>query len=91
MPGSSAVVVPILTLLLAAPAPAQELATARSEAQASPFEPDTMLTPSGGPRVLLLRSPAPRVVAFRLSVPVDEGPGEVGAARLLGALALQRL
>lgn len=91
MPGSSAVVVPILTLLLAAPAPAQEPATARREAQASPFTPDTMLTPSGGPRVLFLRSPAPRVVAFRLSVPVDEAPGEVGAARLLGALALQRL
>lgn len=58
---------------------------------ASPFVPDTVLTPPGGPRILLLTSPGEGVAALRLAVPLQEGPAEAGAGSLLRDLALERM
>ncbi len=57
----------------------------------SPFVPDTVITPPGGPRILLLATPGAHVAALRLAVPLREGPAEAGAGRLLRDLALERM
>lgn len=66
-----------------APATALRLATA--------LEPDTVLSPVGGPRIVLLSSPGVGVAALRLAVPLREGAVEAGAGQLLAELALERM
>ena len=58
---------------------------------ASALEPDTVLTPVGGPRIVLLPAPGVGVAALRLAVPLREGAVEAGAGQLLRALALERM
>jgi predicted Zn-dependent peptidase len=57
----------------------------------SPFDPDTVLAPAGGLRVVLLRTTGQGVAALRLSIPLQEGPAEAGAGRILRALALEKM
>jgi len=60
-------------------------------AQASPFAPDTLLEPPGGPRIVMLNTHGEGVAALRLAVPLREGAVEAGAGRILRELALQRM
>lgn len=62
-----------------------------ARAQTSPFAPDTVLQPSGGPRIVMLGTPGEGVAALRLAVPLREGPAEVGAGQILRELALHRM
>jgi len=55
-----------------------------------PFATDTVFRIGGGPRVVKLGTPGSEVVAMRLSIPFQEGGGEVGGGRLLQLLALER-
>jgi len=55
------------------------------------FQPDTVLTVSGGPRVVLVSSVDGGVAALRLSVPLEEGPSEAGVGQVLRDLALDRM
>ena len=56
-----------------------------------PFTPESVFTIRGGPRVVRLPAPGSPLVAFRVSVPVDETQSEAGAGRLLASLASQRI
>ncbi|HSG07658.1 MAG TPA: hypothetical protein VLA36_04860 [Longimicrobiales bacterium] len=60
-------------------------------AQMSPFAPDTLLRPSGGPRIVMLGTPGEGVAALRLAVPLREGPAEAGAGEILRDLAVHRM
>lgn len=57
----------------------------------SPFRPDTVLSPPGGPRALILGAPRQGVAALRLAIPFTEGPVEAGAGAILRDLALERM
>jgi hypothetical protein len=83
----------IATAATAAPLRGQAPDTTSGGAAAprSPFLPDTVLTPPGGPRALLLGAPRQGVAALRLAVPLTEGPVEAGAAAVLRDLALERM
>jgi predicted Zn-dependent peptidase len=50
-----------------------------------------VLAAVGGPRVVLLRTTGQGVAALRLSIPLQEGPTEAGAGRILRTLALERM
>lgn len=54
------------------------------------LRPDSVLTPPGGPRLLRLSAPGSGLTALRLSIPVQEGPVEAGAAQILATLGLYR-
>ena len=58
---------------------------------ASALRPAPALAPPGGLTILPLPVPGSPRVALRLSVPVEEGPREAGAARVLQLLALERM
>jgi predicted Zn-dependent peptidase len=60
-------------------------------AQSSAFAPDTVLMPTGGPRILVLGTPGEGVAALRLAVPLTEGRAEAGAGQILRALALHHM
>jgi len=84
--------------LLPHPAAAQAVAAnaaapraAGAQASRSALAPDTVLAPTGGPRIVLLTSPGEGVAALRLAVPLREGPAEAGAGMLLQDLALERM
>ncbi len=89
-------------LLLAAAAgvraqqPADSAASAGAAARpplaggADALRPAEVVTPPGGLTILRLPVDGSPRVALRLSVPVEEGPSEAGAARLLQLLALER-
>lgn len=74
-----------------APALAGQAAPATPSPGTSPFLPDTVLSPPGGPRIVLLTAPGEDVAALRLAVPLREGPAEAGAGWLLRELALERM
>ncbi|MDP2957615.1 MAG: hypothetical protein Q8N53_14410 [Longimicrobiales bacterium] len=80
----------ILSATILAPA-AQAQVTPGALRVAAPLVPDTVLSPPGGPRIVLLTSPGEGVAALRLAVPLREGPPEAGAGRLLRDLALERM
>lgn len=80
-----------MTRLLAALLFATAALPCGANAQVSPFAPDTLLAPPGGPRIVMLGTPGEGVAALRLSVPLREGPAEAGAGRILRELALHRM
>jgi hypothetical protein len=75
----------LLLLLLAAPL------AVHAQAGDSAFAPDTIVQMPDGPRVVLLHADPGGVAALRLSVPIIESPAEVGAGRMLAALAERRM
>jgi predicted Zn-dependent peptidase len=81
------------TLLLAATHATGALGQAPpgAAAAASAFAPDTVLAPSGGPRVVVLAAPEEGVAALRLSIPLRESGIEAGAGWLLRELGLDRM
>ena len=64
---------------------------ASAEGPYAALVPDTVIFPSGGPRIVLLTAPGEGVAALRLAVPLREGPAEAGAGWLLKELALERM
>ena len=60
-------------------------------ANADALRPVAGLSSPSGPRILRLPSPAPGIVALRLSVPIVEAPIEAGSAQVLAILARARL
>ncbi len=72
----------LTTLLLSAPGPAQE---------SSGLYPDEVLSPPGGPEVVVFRDVSPEVVSLRLSVHLEEVPGEGGAGELIRIQAEDRM
>lgn len=55
------------------------------------LDPDTVIGPPGGPRVVFVRTSGSPAAAIRLSIPIFEREPEAGAARLIQHLALRRL
>jgi len=80
-----------MTRLLAALLLATAALPCGGGAQVSPFSPDTLLQPPGGPRIVILGTPGEGVAALRLAVPLHEGPAEAGAGHILRELALRRM
>lgn len=80
-----------MTRLLAALLVATAALPGGTRVQASPFAPDTVLQPPGGPRIVMLGTPGEGVAALRLAVPLREGPTEAGAGQILRELALHRM
>lgn len=78
----------LLALAVAMPARASEDTLVSHPA---PLVPDTVLTPPGGPRIVMFGAEGDGVAALRLSVPLREGPVEEGAGEVLAALALTRM
>jgi predicted Zn-dependent peptidase len=56
---------------------------------ANALTPDTVLTPSTGPRIVRLPAPGAAVLSMRLFIPVREGAAEAGAARVLEILGTE--
>jgi predicted Zn-dependent peptidase len=95
--------VALAAVLAASPASGQERpgprATGGTEAAADPatpsaadpLRPDTVLSPPGGPRLVLLGTPGSGIAALRLHVPLEEAPAEAGVGRLLEELARDRM
>ena len=54
------------------------------------LRPDSVLFPPGGPRVIRLSTHSSELTTLRLSIPVQEGPAEAGAAQILMLLGLER-
>lgn len=67
------------------------LALVQSPVSTGPFHPDEVLEPPGGPEVAIFRSVGPDAVTLRLSVPLDETPGESGAGLFIRAEAVARM
>ena len=65
--------------------------TAFAQVNVSPFAPDTVVQPPGGPRIVIFGADQGGVAVLRLSVPLVEGPAEAGAGRMLAELALERM
>jgi len=63
---------------------------ARQALTTDPLRPDTVLTPSGGPRIVLINGVG-AVATLRISVPLDEGPAESGAGAMLREIGLERM
>ncbi len=60
--------------------------------QAAPgIQPDEVLTPPGGPQVVIFRSVPSEVVSLRVSVHLEEVPGEGGAGELIRIQAEDRM
>ena len=59
-------------------------------AASTALRPDSVLFPPGGPRVIRLPAPSSDLTTLRLSIPVQEGPTEAGAAQILTLLGLER-
>ena len=55
------------------------------------FRPHAELTLPGFPRTTLYRTGSDEVVTLRLSIPLEESPGEAGAGQLLRSLAQDRM
>jgi predicted Zn-dependent peptidase len=53
------------------------------------FTPDTVLTPSSGPRIVRLPAPGAPVVSMRLFIPIREGAAEAGAAQVIQILGTE--
>lgn len=75
-------------LLLAASVLAPSLA---AQSGPSALVPDTVLAPSGGPRIVLLSAPGEGVAALRLFVPFRESALEGGAGWLIKESGLERM
>ncbi len=80
----------VLTALLV-PATADAQAVAGGAGPHDPLVPDSSFHAPGFPRIVRLSAPAPGVVTFRLSIPLDESPAEAGAGRMLERLAHGRI
>ena len=78
----------LLLAFVALPAPAESQRATPPAVDA--VVPDTILTPPGQPRIVVLRSPGSPTVTLRASVPLREEQGESGAGRLLAAMAEER-
>lgn len=84
-----------LAVLLAAvalsPGLSAQVDLARHPESRSALRPDTVLAPSGGPRVVILSARGEGVAALRLAVPLRESGLEGGAGWLLKELGLERM
>ena len=68
--------------------PSVQLVVRRAASTA--LRPDSVLFPPGGPRVIRLPAHSSELTTLRLSIPVQEGPTEAGAAQILTLLGLAR-
>lgn len=68
-----------------------QVATPPQPDPTDPLQATDGLSGPAGPRILRLTTPAPGIVAMRLSVPITEVPIEAGTAQVLAILARARL
>lgn len=80
----------LLALSLVLPATASHAADTLAPG-VGPLVPDTVITPPGGPRVVMFGTEGDGVAALRLFVPLQEGPTEQGSGEILRSLALARI